>query len=175
MRHELAHRLAMHLCQPRLCIESPNPLPKEHEHQNAQIVRKQHAAKDTSDDNSVPRLLNPIEQPLAKAEADELFADAHGDQRFGHVAVVAVDAVREGEGEVEVCSRERSVCGEEYRKVRKLTRRPVCHRHASEVAHPVQVSFCCEAIDDEAGGTDEHCWQEDAKAHFLSLVSACRY
>lgn len=55
-----------------------------------------------------------------------------------------------------------------------VTGGPVGHCYAGEVADPVEVSLGCKAVDYEAGGTDEHCGEEDGEAHFLDRRGVSR-
>lgn len=122
-------RPRMQPAQPRPRRDLPYPLPEDHEHQQGQVIREQHAAKDARDDDRVPVLDDPVEQERAHAERDGLLAEVHRDQHLRSVGVVRVDRVRQREGEVEVGA-------------------PVLHRHARKVRDPVQVALRGEAVQD---------------------------
>lgn len=104
MAHDLLDRLLMHLRQPCMRVERPDPLAEEHEHQHKQVVCQQNTTEDPRNDGGISRLFHPIQQVQAKGERDQLLADAHGNERLRHVGLVGIDRVREREGEVEVCS-----------------------------------------------------------------------
>ncbi len=66
-------------------IHNPDAFAEKHERNEHQIVCKEHAAEDSCYDRCVSQRFHPVEKVNAESEADQLLANAHGDEHFGGI------------------------------------------------------------------------------------------
>lgn len=147
MRHNLLRSLLMHTPQPSPTRHNPNPLPKKEENKQRQIIRQQHTHKNPPNNNRIPTQQDPIQQVQPHPKTNRLFPQIHRYQHLARIRRIAVHSIGQREREVE-------------------KGRPVDHCDAGEVAEPVEIALRGHAVDEEAGGSNQHRYEEDAEAHF---------
>lgn len=119
----------MHPRQPRPSIKHPNSLSEPHKRQQRKIINHQYRRENPRHNHRIPAHTHPIKQIQPKRKANTALAQALRDHQLARISRVAVDSVREREGEVEVAA-------------------PVDHGDAREVADPVQMEVGGHAVDD---------------------------
>lgn len=102
MRHDLPDGPLMHPSKRSPGKPAPDPLAKEHEYEDEQIVGKQDTTKNASNNDSIAILSHPVQELFSEPKRNQLLANAHGYEHLGDVRVVGVDGIGEGASEEEI-------------------------------------------------------------------------
>lgn len=127
----------------------PNPdlLPPDHKRHNRKIIRKQQRRKYSSNDRRVTIPCDPCQQFEAHSKRNGSLPHVHGNQHLGYARIMRVNSISKCKREVEVSS-------------------PGHHRHAEEVADPVEIVLARETVNDETSRGNNHDWEQGSKSHF---------